>query len=45
VTFADMTTLLPIGRVKTVQLLTRETPDFIAPTPQPAKPAILTSAL
>jgi len=32
VTFVDRTTLLPIGLMKTVQLLTRETPDFIAPT-------------
>jgi len=36
VNFADRTTLLPIGCVKTVQLLIRETPDFIAPTLWPA---------
>jgi len=35
-TFADRTTLLPIKRVRTVPLLTRETPDFIAPTFWPA---------
>jgi len=31
---------LPLGRVKIVQLLSRETPDFIAPTlslPQPSR--------
>jgi len=33
VTFADRRTLLPIGRVKTNQLLTRVTLDFIATTP------------
>jgi len=34
VTFADRTTLLPRARetVHGVQLLTRETPDFIIPT-------------
>jgi len=37
VTFADRTTLwLPIGYVKTVQLLTRETLDFITPALWPA---------
>jgi len=36
VTFADRTTLLPIGRVKTMQLFTCETPDFIALTFWPA---------
>jgi len=35
-TFADRTMLLPIGHVKTVQLLTHETPDFITPTLWPA---------
>jgi len=35
-TFADRTTLLRIKRVKNVQLLTRETPHFIVPTPWPA---------
>jgi len=29
VTFAERTMPLPLERVKTVQLLTRETPDFI----------------
>jgi len=36
VTLAERTTLLSIGRMKTVQLFTPETPDFIAPTPWPA---------
>jgi len=36
VTFADRTTIVPIKRVKTMQMLTSETPDFIAPTLWPA---------
>jgi len=36
VTFVDRTTLLPIESVKTMQLLTLETSDVIAPTPWPA---------
>jgi len=36
VTFADRTMLLSIRRVQTMQLLTRETSDFIAPTLLPA---------
>jgi len=43
VIFAGRTMLLPIGRVKTVQLLTRETPDFIAPTLWPANSANINS--
>jgi len=36
ITFADRTVLLPISRTKTMQMFTRETPDFFTPTLWPA---------